>query len=190
MAVRRLCAYTLCMIIEQCDPSAARAAEPEAAREADDLRWMRLALAEAQRASVLGEVPVGAVLLSADGVPLARTHNRPIATQDPSAHAEVLALRESARALGNYRLMGTTLYVTLEPCAMCAGAILLARVARLVFAARDPKGGAVVSRLGVLDAEPRLHYTHWHEGPCGDDSRALLQEFFRARRTGKSGLSA
>jgi len=154
---------------------------------ADDLHWMRLALEEARAGSLLGEVPVGAVLLSASGALLARAHNRPIATQDPCAHAEILALRAGARALGNYRLTGTTLYVTLEPCAMCAGAILLARVARLVFAARDPKGGAVVSRLGVLDAEPRLHHLRWEEGPCGEESRSLLQDFFRGRRAGKGG---
>lgn len=178
------------MILEPCDSLAATVAGGPVAAETDDRHWMGLALEQARCASLVGEVPVGAVLLSASGALLARAHNRPIAMQDPCAHAEILVLREAARALGNYRLLGTTLYVTLEPCAMCAGAMLQARVAQLVFAARDPKGGAVVSRLGVLDAEPRLHRLRWREGPGARESQALLQDFFRARRAGKGGREA
>ena len=111
-------------------------------RERDEAheRYMRLALREAARGARAGEVPVGAVLVGADGEVLARGHNRPVAGYDPTAHAEIVVLRRAARRLGNYRLPGTTLYVTVEPCAMCAGALVLARVARVVFGAADPKG--------------------------------------------------
>ncbi|QJA06956.1 tRNA adenosine(34) deaminase TadA [Thermosulfurimonas marina] len=143
---------------------------------------MEMALAEARQAAEEGEVPVGAVLVSAEGEILARAHNRPIALCDPTAHAEILALREGARKLGNYRLLGTTLYVTLEPCPMCAGALVYARVARLVFGARDPRFGACVS-LYRLVTDPRLnHRLEITEGVLAEDCAALLKEFFRQRR--------
>lgn len=146
-----------------------------------DARWMQHALRLARRAADLGEVPVGAVLVRDDEV-VAEGWNRPIASHDPSAHAEMVALRQAAAALRNYRLGGLTLYVTLEPCVMCAGAIIHARIARLVFGATDPKAGAVNSVYDVI-ANPRLnHALEWTGGVLADECGALLQEFFRARR--------
>src|SRR4051794_20384730 len=124
----------------------------------NDDSFMRLALALARRAAEAGEVPVGAVVVADDGAVIGEGWNRPIATHDPSAHAEMVALREAATRAGNYRLPGTTLYVTLEPCAMCAGAIIHARVQRLVFGATDPKAGAVRSVYDLI-ANPRLNHT-------------------------------
>lgn len=146
-----------------------------------DARWMQHALRLARRAADLGEVPVGAVLVRDDEV-VAEGWNRPIASHDPSAHAEMVALRQAAAALRNYRLGGLTLYVTLEPCVMCAGAIIHARIGRLVFGATDPKAGAVNSVYDVI-ANPRLnHALEWTGGVLADECGALLQEFFRARR--------
>jgi len=143
--------------------------------------WMALALAEAERAGALGEVPVGAVVVR-DGAVLARAGNAPIATVDPTAHAEVLALRAAARAAGNYRLPGAVLYVTVEPCAMCVGAALQARIATLVFGCTDPKAGAAGS-LVDLTADPRLnHRIAVVRGVAAEPCRRLLQEFFAARR--------
>jgi len=147
---------------------------------------MRHALKLARRARDLGEVPVGAVIVGAahgrDGEVIAEGWNRPIASHDPSAHAEMIALREAAAALRNYRLGGLTLYVTLEPCVMCAGAIIHARIARLVFGAADPKAGAVNSIYDVI-ANPKLnHRPEWTGGVLADECGAVLQEFFRARR--------
>ena len=142
---------------------------------------MRHAQRLAQRAADLGEVPVGALLVRGDEV-VAEGWNRPIASHDPSAHAEMVALREAALALKNYRLNGLTLFVTLEPCAMCAGAIIHARIDRLVFGATDPKAGAVNSVYDLI-ARPRLnHAVAWTGGVLGADCGALLQDFFRARR--------
>jgi tRNA(adenine34) deaminase len=142
---------------------------------------MREALAEAERGQAAGEVPVGAVVV-ADGAIVGRAHNAPVALSDPTAHAEVLALRDAARKLGNYRLPGATLYVTLEPCAMCAGAIVLGRVPRVVYGAPDPKAGAAGSVLDVL-AEPRLnHRPDVAGGLLAEESAALLREFFASRR--------
>lgn len=142
---------------------------------------MQHALRLARRAADLGEVPVGAVLVRDDEV-VAEGWNRPIASHDPSAHAEMVALRQAAAALRNYRLGGLTLYVTLEPCVMCAGAIIHARIGRLVFGATDPKAGAVNSVYDVI-ANPRLnHALEWTGGVLADECGALLQEFFRARR--------
>ena len=143
---------------------------------------MRRALHLAQQAAELGEVPVGAVLVDADGQLLAEGHNRPIIDHDPSGHAEMIALRAGAKALGNYRLTGTTLYVTLEPCVMCAGAIVHARVQRLVFGAPDPKAGAVQAVYDVI-SNPRLnHAVQWAggvlEAECGD----LVRAFFARHR--------
>lgn len=143
---------------------------------------MRHALALARRAADAGEVPVGAVLIGADGAPLGEGWNRPIAAHDPSAHAELIAVRAAAARVGNYRLPDTTLYVTLEPCVMCAGMLIHARVARLVFGAWDPKAGAVQSVYDVI-AAPRLnHALAWTGGVLEAECGALLREFFRARR--------
>ena len=148
----------------------------------DNDEAMRLALAQAETAAARGEVPVGAVLLSAEGGLLAGDGNRIIERRDPTAHAEILVLRTAAAALGNERLIGTTLYVTLEPCAMCVGAISLARVATLVYAASDPKGGAVEHGPKFF-TQPTCHHRP-QIARAGDPDAAgrLLKEFFRARR--------
>jgi tRNA(adenine34) deaminase len=146
-----------------------------------DIQFMQEALAEARAASSAGEVPIGAVLVH-DGKTLARSGNRTIRDCDPTAHAEVLVLREAARLLGNYRLAGTTLYVTIEPCSMCAGAIIQARVPRLVYGADDPKGGAVRSCFKIL-SHPRLnHQVEIISGVLAADCAAILQSFFAERR--------
>jgi len=147
-----------------------------------DADFMAMALAEAQAAAAHGEVPVGAVLVSADGEVLARCGNRVVETRDPTAHAEMLALRDGARKLGNERLIGTVLHVTLEPCAMCAGAIGLARVARLVFAAEDEKGGGVIHGARVFDQPTCHHRPELVRGSGAAESSRLLKEFFRVRR--------
>ncbi len=143
---------------------------------------MRQALKEARRALERDEVPVGAVLVSAEGEILSRAHNAPISLCDPTAHAEILALREGARRLGNYRLPGTTLYVTLEPCPMCAGALIHARVKRLVFGAYDPRAGACGSLYRLVE-DPRLnHRVEVKGGILAEEAAALLKEFFRRKR--------
>jgi tRNA(adenine34) deaminase len=147
-----------------------------------DEHYLRLALREAARGARIGEVPVGAVLVDRGGEVLARAHNRPVAGSDPTAHAEVVALRRAAKRLGNYRLPGTTLYVTVEPCAMCAGALVLARVRRVVFGAPDPKAGAARSLYRILD-DPRLnHRAEVVGGVLEEECRTLMREFFRKRR--------
>jgi tRNA-adenosine deaminase (EC 3.5.4.-) len=152
-------------------------------RQDEDRRWMQEALALARRAEAAGEVPVGAVLVR-DGQRLGEGWNRPIGDHDPSAHAEMLALRAAGLAAGNYRLPGSTLYVTLEPCVMCAGAIIHARVGRLVFAAPDARAGAVHSVYDVISS-PRLnHVVEWVGGVMEAEAAALLRAFFRARRQG------
>lgn len=147
----------------------------------DDEEWMRRALELAARAGAAGEVPVGAVLVL-DGEAVGEGCNRPIIDHDPSAHAEVLALRAAAARLGNYRLPDTTLYVTLEPCVMCAGAIIHARVRRVVYGARDPKGGAAGSVLDVLNSNRLNHRVEIASGVLEEDCACLLQDFFRQRR--------
>jgi tRNA(adenine34) deaminase len=148
-----------------------------------DERFMREALELAQRAAESGEVPVGAVVVS-DGVIVGRGYNQPILSRDPTAHAEVVALREAGQALANYRLAGCTLYVTLEPCVMCAGAMMHARIARLVYGAADPKTGACGSVLDVF-SEPRLnHHCEACGGVLAAEAAHLLQTFFAARRSG------
>jgi len=143
--------------------------------------WMGAALALARTAAERGEVPVGAVVVR-DGAIIGRGGNAPIAASDPTAHAEIAALREAGRALGNYRLPGCELYVTIEPCAMCAGAIIHARIARVVFGARDPKTGACGSVIDLF-AEPRLnHHAQVVDGVRADECAALLSQFFAARR--------
>jgi tRNA(adenine34) deaminase len=148
---------------------------------ATDHDWMGEALALARAAGARGEVPVGAVVVR-DGAVIGRGGNAPIAASDPTAHAEIAALRDAGRALGNYRLPGCELYVTLEPCAMCAGAIMHARLARLVFGARDPKTGACGSVVDLF-AEPRLnHHTTVTGDVRADECGALLSGFFATRR--------
>lgn len=147
----------------------------------DDVAWMRRALELAGEAEAAGEVPVGAVLVS-DGTLLAEARNEPIARHDPSAHAEMLVLRAAGRALGNYRLPGTTLYVTLEPCPMCAGALVHARVQRVVYGAADPRTGAAGSVLDLLRSDTLNHRCVVEGGVLGDESGALLRGFFRRRR--------
>ncbi|HWD27692.1 MAG TPA: nucleoside deaminase [Rhizomicrobium sp.] len=148
-----------------------------------DEEAIALALQEAQSAAERGEVPVGAVLLAADGTLLAAAGNRIVERHDPTAHAEILALREAAQKLGNERLGGTSLFVSLEPCAMCAGAISLARVARLVFAADDPKGGAILHGPRFFE-QPTCHHRP-AVARAGDAAAAgeMLKAFFRARRS-------
>jgi tRNA(adenine34) deaminase len=143
---------------------------------------MREALLEAQQAAREDEVPVGAVLVAQDGTVLAKAHNRTIALCDPTAHAEILALRAASLALGNYRLLNTILYVTIEPCIMCMGALLQARVARIVFGARDPKWGGAGSCYN-LAADIRLNHTiDVQGGLLESECRELIQDFFQARR--------
>lgn len=147
-----------------------------------DERRMREALGMARRAGEAGEVPVGAVLVDAGGRTVAADHNRTRERSDPTAHAEMLVLRRGAAALGDWRLLGHTLYVTLEPCAMCAGALILGRVPRLVFGARDPKAGMCGS-LEDLVRDPRLnHRVEVVEGVLAGEAAGLLRAFFRARR--------
>jgi tRNA(Arg) A34 adenosine deaminase TadA len=150
--------------------------------EEQDAEYLRAALAEAKAAGERGEVPVGVVLVSADNDVLALSGNRIVEFKDPTAHAEILALREGARRLGNERLIGTTLYVTLEPCAMCAGAVSLARVARLVYAAADPKGGAVEHGPRFFQ-QPTCHHRPKVARIGGEDEGRLLKAFFAARRS-------
>jgi tRNA(adenine34) deaminase len=151
------------------------------ADEACDLQMMRAALAAARLGGAAGEVPVGAVL-ERDGVILSVAHNCPIRLHDPTAHAEILVLRDAARREADYRLPGTTLYVTVEPCAMCVGALVHARVRRVVFGCREPKTGALATVVNAAWSVPGNHRFAVSEGVCGDEARALLQEFFRARR--------
>jgi tRNA(adenine34) deaminase len=147
----------------------------------DDREAMQAALAAARLAAEAGEVPIGAVIVC-EGEILARGQNSVVRLNDPTAHAEIVALRAAAAALGNYRLNGCTLYVTLEPCAMCAGAMIHARLDRLVYAAADPKAGACGSVLEVLN-HPRLnHQMQVEQGILAEESGELLRSFFRARR--------
>jgi tRNA(adenine34) deaminase len=145
---------------------------------------MRVALREARRAFEEREVPVGAVVVQ-DGRVVARAHNRPVHLNDPAAHAEILALRRAGRKLANYRLTDCTLYVTIESCAMCAGAIVQARMRRVVFGARDPKAGAGGSVLAVLNHPKLNHQAEVSFGVLADDCASILREFFRARRKNK-----
>jgi tRNA(adenine34) deaminase len=147
----------------------------------DDLKWMAIALEEARRAGDAGEVPVGAVAIL-DGRQIASGSNRTIRDCDPTAHAEMIALRVAAKVIGNYRLAGLALYVTIEPCAMCAGAIVQARIARVIYGADDPKGGAARSCFNVLENSQLNHRVEVVPNLRADECAALLQEFFAARR--------
>jgi tRNA(adenine34) deaminase len=146
-----------------------------------DEEFMLEALAEAEAAREDGEVPVGAVVILSDGV-IARGRNAVIRLSDPTAHAEIVALREAARAIGNYRLAGATMYSTVEPCAMCAGAIVHARIARLVYGAKDSKAGAVDTHFGICTADFLNHQVNVEGGILEDECRRVLQSFFRDRR--------
>lgn len=147
----------------------------------DDQRWMRYAIRLAERAQTYGEVPVGAVLVK-DGQCIAEGWNCPIQTNDPSAHAEIVALRNGGASLQNYRLVDSTLFVTLEPCVMCIGAIVQARIKRLVFGAQDPGRGAVTSVLQLSDMDFLNHRVEWQGGVLGESCAALLKDFFQSKR--------
>jgi tRNA(Arg) A34 adenosine deaminase TadA len=146
---------------------------------------MRLALEQAQIAAEMGEVPVGAVLVDAAGELVAAGHNQPISAHDPSAHAEIVTLRAAARKLGNYRLPDTTLYVTLEPCTMCVGALVHARVGRLVYAAVEPKSGAVESAQQLFETGKFNHRPLIESGVLAEESSALLSRFFEIKRASR-----
>jgi len=147
-----------------------------------DLHWMRHALSLARRAEAEGEVPVGAVVLDSEGEVLGEGWNRPIGSHDPSAHAEIVALRAAAQRLGNYRLPGTTLYVTLEPCLMCVGAMVHARIGRLVYGAPDPRTGAAGSAFDVLQSPQHNHRVEVTAGVLADECGAVLKKFFQKKR--------
>lgn len=152
----------------------------------EDLRWMQLALAEAALAAEEGEVPVGAVVVSGGRI-IGRGHNRTEALQDPTAHAELLAITAAANTIESWRIEGSSLYVTLEPCLMCAGAIFLARVSRLVYGAKDPKRGVLGSVIDVSGHEALNHHTEIVQGPLADECGLLLKAFFeRLRRDART----
>jgi len=153
--------------------------------ESLDLFWMQRALELARQAEAEGEVPVGAVLVKNEQI-LGESWNAPIGEHDPTAHAEIRALRNAATRLGNYRLLDTTLYVTLEPCVMCAGAIIHARVKRVVYGAADPKTGAAGSMFDILNSELHNHRVEITSGVLESECSALLKEFFQARRNKSS----
>src|SRR5215831_4243662 len=148
---------------------------------ASDLDYMRMALEEARICAEAGEVPIGAVVMQGEEV-LARAGNRTIRDCDPTAHAEIVALREATQKIGNYRLPDARLYVTVEPCAMCAGAIVQARLARVVYGADDPKGGAFRTCFELLTSAKLNHQVEVTPGVLGEEAAALLQKFFAARR--------
>jgi len=146
-----------------------------------DEYWMRIAIEEANIALSENEIPVGAVLVQNDSL-IAKAHNQPIKTNDPSAHAEMNVIRKGAELLGNYRLPNTSLYVTLEPCMMCCGALVHARIDNLIFSAADPKSGVVMSNSNFLEAEFLNHTVKFRQGPLIEESSDLLKCFFRERR--------
>ncbi|MEJ2360265.1 MAG: tRNA adenosine(34) deaminase TadA [Gammaproteobacteria bacterium] len=150
-------------------------------RESLDQFWMQRALELAQHAQSLGEVPIGAVLVKEDQI-IGEGYNSPISQQDPTAHAEVMALRDAARRIGNYRLLNTTLYVTIEPCVMCAGALVHARVQEIVFGAHEPRTGASGSVFDILQSPNLNHRLAVRSGILAEECAGLLQQFFRDRR--------
>jgi tRNA(adenine34) deaminase len=158
----------------------------------DDRRYMSLALAEARAAIDHGDVPVGAVLVDAEGQAIALARNERELLESPVAHAEVQALVKASQARRDWNLAGSTLYVTLEPCSMCAGALVLARVAEVVYAAGDPKGGVVTLGIPILENPKLNHRVKVRQGPLAEEAAALLQEFFRRKRRekGTSGTKA
>ncbi len=163
------------------EPASPDARLTAAARDADDGRWMAYALRLARLAEERGEVPVGAVVVF-EGQALGEGHNRTISDADPTAHAEMVAIRAAAAALGDWRLIDCTLYVTLEPCAMCAGAIVLSRIPRIVFAAPDPKAGMAGSLENLLQDARLNHRCDVTSGLMAEEASVLLRDFFRARR--------
>ncbi|MGE0103475.1 MAG: tRNA adenosine(34) deaminase TadA [Blastocatellales bacterium] len=146
-----------------------------------DRFFMNFALAEARAAAVDEEVPVGAVIVMNDRI-IGAGHNRPIGLNDPTAHAEIIAIRQTAEALGNYRLTGAELYVTIEPCAMCAGAIVNARIARLVYGANDPRAGGVDTIFQICTSSSLNHQVEVTSGVMAEECRNIMQQFFRVRR--------
>lgn len=148
----------------------------------EDEQWMRRALTQAERAELEGEVPVGAVLVGADGAVLGEGFNQPIGRCDPSAHAEIVALRAAASAVGNYRLPGTTLYVTVEPCAMCAGALVHARVSRLVYGTSEPRAGVINSQLALLEQPFFNHRVAVTGGVLAAECGQRISNFFASKR--------
>ena len=145
-------------------------------------KYMQLALEEAEKAGQMGEVPIGAILVAEDGTILTSAHNRTITMADPTAHAEILALREAALKINNYRLLNTSLYVTVEPCIMCMGAIVHARISNVIFGTEDPKWGAAGSLYNFAGDKRLNHRVAVTKGVYEDECRSLVQEFFRARR--------
>ncbi|MBA2341209.1 MAG: nucleoside deaminase [Pyrinomonadaceae bacterium] len=152
-------------------------------QQEQDERWMREALRAAKEAAERGEVPIGACVVSSDNILLAVAGNSTRTLCDPTAHAEILALREAARAAGNYRLTQARLYATIEPCAMCAGALVQARIERLIYGARDERAGAVQSVFAICDSGSLNHRIEWTEGILEMECRELMQQFFRVRRS-------
>ena len=150
-----------------------------------DEKWMQIAVHMAREAAKLGEVPIGAVMVGTDGKILSSGANRTITDVDPTAHAEILVLRSAALRLGNYRLAGTTLYTTIEPCVMCAGALVNARIARLVYGAADERFGAVDTHFGLCTSPELNHRIEVTSGVMADKCRSLMQQFFRTRRASK-----
>jgi tRNA(adenine34) deaminase len=146
------------------------------------VHFMELALQEAEKAGQIGEVPVGAILVSEDGEILSAAHNQTIKLADPTAHAEILAVRQAAHKIDNYRLLNTTLYVTVEPCIMCMGAIVHARISKVVFGTTDPKWGAAGSLYNYAKDDRLNHRVEIASGVCAEDCRRLMQDFFRAKR--------
>lgn len=160
----------------------------------EDIQWMQQALLLAQQAADVNEVPVGAVVVL-DGQVIGKGYNRPISGHDPTAHAEIMALRDAAIRLGNYRLSGATLYVTIEPCAMCAGAIVHARIGRVVFGATEPKAGVVISNVKLFDQRWLNHWPDYEAGVLAEECSEVMSAFFRRRRaeikaTKKAGRSS
>jgi tRNA(adenine34) deaminase len=147
-----------------------------------DEQFMRLALLEAEKARDLHEVPIGAVIVNENGEILAAASNRTITDSDPTAHAEILALRTAARSIGNYRLTGCTLYTTIEPCVMCAGALVNARITRLVFGAHDERFGGVETKFRLCDSDELNHRMEIVSSVLADECRTMMQDFFRERR--------
>ena len=147
-----------------------------------DEKWMRLALGQAAKARDAGEVPVGACILNEDGELLASASNRTISDSDPTAHAEIMVLRMAAELIGNYRLNGTTVYTTIEPCAMCAGALVNARVKRLIYGADDERFGALRTHFGIGVNDILNHRIEVESGVLAEECRAIMQQFFKAKR--------
>jgi tRNA(adenine34) deaminase len=147
----------------------------------DDAYFMKQALQEAEKAFAMGEVPIGAVVVKGDSV-IARGHNLRETWKDPTAHAEIIAIREAAKVLGGWRLMGTTMYVTIEPCPMCAGALVNARVERLVYGAKDPKAGAVESIINIVQNEAFNHRMEVTAGILEEECAQIMRDFFRRLR--------